>query len=180
MSTAALLTYPDFFKVAVSCSGNHDNRIYSRWWSEQHNGYQKQPKNQNKVYADYYRSLAKAGNSSYEAYAEYYEKLAEETAEAVEYKVGTNQELAKNLNGHLLLVHGDMDDNVSMSHSLRVIDALIKNHKRFDMLILPGQRHWFSDMDEYFFWKLADYFCEWLKGDCKRDEVNIKEMNNDN
>ena len=179
MSTAALLTYPDFFKVAVSCSGNHDNRIYSRWWSEQHNGYQKQPENQNKAYADYYRSLAKAGDASYEAYAEYYEKLAEEAAGAVEYKVGTNQELAKNLNGHLLLVHGDMDDNVSMSHSLRVADALIKSHKRFDMLILPGQRHWFSDMDEYFFWRLADYFCEWLKDDCKRGEVNIKEMNND-
>ena len=179
MSTAALLTYPDFFKVAVSCSGNHDNRIYSRWWSEQHNGYQKQPENPNKAYADYYRSLAKAGDTQYEAYADYYEKLAEEAAGAVEYKVGTNQELVKNLNGHLLLVHGDMDDNVSMSHSLRVVDALIKNHKRFDMLILPGQRHWFSDMDEYFFWRLADYFCEWLKGDCKRGEVNIREMNND-
>ena len=38
MSTAALLQYNDFFKVAVSCAGNHDNRIYNRWWSEQHHG----------------------------------------------------------------------------------------------------------------------------------------------
>ncbi len=38
MSTAAMLVYPDFFKVAVSSSGNHDNRIYNRYWSEQHNG----------------------------------------------------------------------------------------------------------------------------------------------
>ena len=38
MSTAAMLVYPDFFKVAVSSSGNHDNSVYNRWWSEKHNG----------------------------------------------------------------------------------------------------------------------------------------------
>ena len=38
MSTAAILAYPDFFKVAVSESGNHDNSIYNRWWSEKHQG----------------------------------------------------------------------------------------------------------------------------------------------
>lgn len=38
MSTAAMLVYPDFFKVAVSSSGNHDNSIYNRWWSEKHHG----------------------------------------------------------------------------------------------------------------------------------------------
>jgi len=38
MSTAALLVYPDFFKVAVSSSGNHTNDIYNRWWSETHHG----------------------------------------------------------------------------------------------------------------------------------------------
>ena len=38
MSTASLLVYPDFFKVAVSSSGNHENNIYNRWWSEKHHG----------------------------------------------------------------------------------------------------------------------------------------------
>ncbi|MBQ2142634.1 MAG: DPP IV N-terminal domain-containing protein, partial [Alistipes sp.] len=38
MSTAAILMYPDFFDVAVSCAGNHDNNIYNRWWSEKHHG----------------------------------------------------------------------------------------------------------------------------------------------
>jgi len=38
MSTAAMLTYPDFFKVAVSNAGNHENNIYNRWWSETHHG----------------------------------------------------------------------------------------------------------------------------------------------
>ncbi len=38
MSTAAMLVYPDFFKVAVSSAGNHQNDIYNRWWSETHHG----------------------------------------------------------------------------------------------------------------------------------------------
>ncbi len=38
MSTAAMLVYPDFFKVAVSSSGNHENNIYNNWWSEKHHG----------------------------------------------------------------------------------------------------------------------------------------------
>ena len=38
MSTAAICQYPDFYKAAVSCAGNHDNRIYNRWWSETHHG----------------------------------------------------------------------------------------------------------------------------------------------
>jgi dipeptidyl aminopeptidase/acylaminoacyl peptidase len=38
MSTAAMLVYPDFFKVAVSSSGNHNNDVYNRWWSEKHHG----------------------------------------------------------------------------------------------------------------------------------------------
>ncbi len=38
MTAAALLIYPDFFKVGVSSSGNHENNIYNRWWSEKHHG----------------------------------------------------------------------------------------------------------------------------------------------
>ena len=38
MSTAAMLVYPDFFDVAVSSSGNHNNDVYNLNWSEQHHG----------------------------------------------------------------------------------------------------------------------------------------------
>ena len=38
MSTAAMLVYPDFFKVAVSSSGNHENDVYNLNWSEKHHG----------------------------------------------------------------------------------------------------------------------------------------------
>ena len=145
MSTAAILTYPDFFKVAVSCAGNHDNRIYNRWWSEQHHGIE--------------------------------EKIAQGDTTFV-YHIETNQDLADNLKGHLLLVHGDKDNNVNPANTIRVVNALIRANKRFDMLFLPGQRHGFGDMNEYFFWRMADYYCEWLMGSSKRGEVDIKELNN--
>lgn len=146
MSTAAMLKYPDFFKAAVSCAGNHDNSIYNRWWSEQHHGITEK---------------VEAGDTTFV------------------YSIETNPEIASNLKGHLMLVHGDIDNNVHPANTIRVVNALIRANKRFDMLILPGQRHGFGDMNEYFFWRMADYYCEWLMGSSKRNEVNIKEMNND-
>ncbi len=38
MSAAAILVYPDFFKVAWSESGNHENNIYNAPWSEKNYG----------------------------------------------------------------------------------------------------------------------------------------------
>ncbi|GHH52383.1 dipeptidyl peptidase IV [[Pseudomonas] boreopolis] len=37
-STTAMLRYPDFFKVAWSESGNHDNRLYEDAWGEKYQG----------------------------------------------------------------------------------------------------------------------------------------------
>jgi dipeptidyl aminopeptidase/acylaminoacyl peptidase len=80
------------------------------------------------------------------------------------YKIATNPQIAKNLKGHLLLIHGDIDNNVHPGNTMRVVDALIRAGKRFDMLMLPQQRHAFGDMNEYFYWRLVDYFSEHLKG----------------
>ena len=146
MSTAAILKYPDFFKVAVSCAGNHDNSIYNRWWSEQHHGV--------------------------------LEKIDKGDTTFV-YSIKTNPEIAGNLKGHLMLVHGDIDNNVHPANTIRVVNALIRANKRFDMLILPGQRHGFGDMNEYFFWRMADYYAEWLIGDSERYKPDITQMNND-
>ncbi|SEP38303.1 Dipeptidyl aminopeptidase/acylaminoacyl peptidase [Niastella yeongjuensis] len=43
MSTAALCQYPDFYKVAISSSGNHDNNIYNLPFTEKYNGIKEQP-----------------------------------------------------------------------------------------------------------------------------------------
>ena len=147
MSTAAILKYPDFYKVAVSCAGNHDNSIYNRWWSEQHHGI--------------------------------LEEVSEKGDTSFVYRIDTNPQIAKNLKGHLLLVHGDIDNNVHPANTIRVVNALIRANKRFDMLLLPGQRHGFGDMNEYFFWRMADYFSEYLLGDSQREKTDIVQLNND-
>ncbi|HIE70487.1 MAG TPA: S9 family peptidase, partial [Planctomycetes bacterium] len=49
-------------------------------------------------------------------------------------KIATNAELAANLEGKLLLVHGEIDNNVHPAGTMRLVDALIKANKRFDML----------------------------------------------
>jgi dipeptidyl-peptidase-4 len=63
-----------------------------------------------------------------------------------------------------MLSTGDIDNNVSPSNTIRVVNALIKANKRFDLVLLPGQRHAYADMTEYFFWQKGDYFCKWLLG----------------
>jgi len=145
MSTAAMLVYPDFFKVAVSSAGNHENNIYNRWWSEQHHGV--------------LETISEKGDTTFK------------------YSIDKNSEVAKNLKGHLMLVTGDIDNNVHPGNTLRMVNALIRANKRFDMLMLPGQRHGFGDMTEYFFWRMGDYFTRHLIGD-SRNEVEIPQMNN--
>jgi dipeptidyl-peptidase 4 len=93
------------------------------------------------------------------------EKKAEAPKVKYEIKVPTNAELAANLKGHLLLVHGDMDNNVHPGNTLRLVDALIKANKRFDMLILPGKSHGFADEQPYFTQRMWDFFAEHLLSD---------------
>ena len=53
MTAASLLVYPDFFKVGVSSSGNHENNIYNRWWSESHHGVKETTDKEGKVHFEY-------------------------------------------------------------------------------------------------------------------------------
>jgi dipeptidyl aminopeptidase/acylaminoacyl peptidase len=52
-----------------------------------------------------------------------------------------NARLAATLTGKLFLVHGEMDDNVPMSQTMRLANALIRAGKDFDMLIVPSANH---------------------------------------
>jgi dipeptidyl-peptidase 4 len=150
MTAAALLLYPDFFKVGWSESGNHENNIYNNTWSEKHNGL----------------------------------KEVEDKDGAVhfEYSIDKNSEIAKNLKGHLMLVTGDIDNNVHPSNTYRLADALIKANKRFDFMVLPGQRHAYGPDADYVSWRRADYFCQHLLADYDQSvdmwELNREQQNN--
>ncbi len=144
MTAAALLIYPDFFKVGWSESGNHENNVYNNSWSEKHNGVKEVTDKDGKVH--------------------------------FEYQIDKNSEIAKNLKGHLMLVTGDIDNNVHPSNTYRLADALIKANKRFDFMILPGQRHGYGPDADYVVWRRADYFARYLLGDSDQD-IDMWELN---
>jgi predicted peptidase len=91
-----------------------------------------------------------------------------------EIKVPTTWELAKNLNNKLLIVHGDMDNNVHPANSIRLVNALIKENKRFDFMLMPGQAHGFGPYQPYFQQMLMEYFSEHLLGDKYRSSAEMK------
>lgn len=121
-SLGALLFHPDFYKVAVSSSGCHDNRMDKIWWNEQWMGYP-------------------VGS----AYAE-----------------SSNVDNAYRLQGKLLLILGELDDNVDPSSTMQVINQLIKANKNFDFLMVPGMKH--SLGGDYGEHKRRDFFVKNLLG----------------
>ncbi len=137
-SAHALLGFPDFYKVAVSSAGNHNQMGYLAGWGERYIG---MPEGDN-------------------------------------YAGQINASLAKNLKGKLLLIHGELDDNVHPSLTMQLVDALIAANKDFDLLIIPFTNHGFFDLrwgldgaerfvplsHPYFVRRRWDYFVTHLRG----------------
>jgi dipeptidyl aminopeptidase/acylaminoacyl peptidase len=144
MSAAAMLTYPDFYKAAFSSCGNHDNLIYNHSWGELHYGVKEVEK------------VIKTEEG--------------EKAETFwEPDITTNPEIAENLKGKLMLIHGEIDDNVHPANTFRLANALIKAGKRFDMMIFPGKKHAFGDYTRYIERMMWYFFAEHLKGDYRKN-----------
>lgn len=121
-SAGAVLLYPEFYKVAVSSSGCHDNRMDKIWWNEQWMGYPVGP----------------------------------------HYAASSNVTHAHRLEGKLLLILGELDDNVDPSSTLQFVDALITANKNFDFLFIPGMGH--SMGGEYGERRRRDFFVKHLLG----------------
>ncbi|MDR2498580.1 MAG: S9 family peptidase [Tannerellaceae bacterium] len=117
----ALLFHNDFYKVAVSFCGCHDNRMDKIWWNEQWMGY--------------------PVDSSYAA--------------------SSNVDNAALLKGKLLLINGELDDNVDPASTLQVVNALVNAGKNFDQYYLPSKGHSLGSAFEIR--QLQDYFVRHLK-----------------
>jgi dipeptidyl aminopeptidase/acylaminoacyl peptidase len=100
-STGALLFHPEFYKVAVSFAGCHDNRMDKMWWNEQWMGWPIGP----------------------------------------QYAQSSNVDHASRLQGKLLLLVGELDENVDPASTFQVANALIKANKTFDLFVFPGGEH---------------------------------------
>jgi dipeptidyl aminopeptidase/acylaminoacyl peptidase len=144
MSTAAILSQPDFFKVAVSSMGNHDNNVYNIFWSEVHHGVTAETRK------------VKVKNEDGEE--------VEEERTRFRSRIPSNAALAGNLEGRLLLIHGAIDNNVHPANTYRMAEGLIKEGKKFDMFMFPEARHGFGRYNSYFERMLWDYFAEHLLG----------------
>jgi dipeptidyl aminopeptidase/acylaminoacyl peptidase len=121
-STGAVLFHPDFYKVAVSGCGCHDNRMDKASWNEQWMGYPVGP----------------------------------------QYAASSNIDNAHRLRGKLLLIVGEMDNNVPPESTYRLCDALIKAGKDFDFVMVPGAGHGMGGA--YGQRRLQDFFVRHLQG----------------
>jgi dipeptidyl aminopeptidase/acylaminoacyl peptidase len=99
-STGAVLFHPEFYKVAVSSCGCHDNRLDKSSWNEAWMG----------LMGPHYVAQSNVTNA---------------------YK----------LQGHLLLIVGELDTNVPPESTMRVVDELIRAKKDFDLIVMPGLNH---------------------------------------
>jgi dipeptidyl aminopeptidase/acylaminoacyl peptidase len=126
-SLGALLFHSDFYKVAVSFVGCHDNRMDKIWWNEQWMGWPIGP----------------------------------------QYSASSNVDNAWRLQGRVLLVAAELDQNVDPSSTMQVVNALIKANKVFDLLVIPGGGHSAGrtgDHAEYGARKQYDFFVSHLLG----------------
>jgi dipeptidyl aminopeptidase/acylaminoacyl peptidase len=121
-STGAVLFHPEFYKVAVSSCGCHDNRMDKMWWNEQWMGY----------------------------------PIGEH------YAASSNVVNAHKLEGKLMLIVGELDDNVDPASTYQVVDALIKANKEHELIMVPGMGH--SSGGNYGEHKRRDYFVKHLLG----------------
>lgn len=121
-AAAALVFNSDFYDVAVSSCGCHDNRMDKIWWNEQFMGYPIGP----------------------------------------HYAASSNVENADRMGGNLMLILGEVDDNVDPASTMQFANALIKANKDFELVTIPGMGH--SSGGDFGERKRKDFFVKHLMG----------------
>ncbi len=120
-AAGALIFHSDFYDVAVSSCGCHDNRMDKIWWNEQWMG--------------------KIGPH---------------------YEASSNVVNAQQMEGKLMLILGEVDDNVDPASTMQLANALVKSNKDFELVVIPGANH--TSGGEYGERKRKDFFVRHLMG----------------
>ena len=96
-------------------------------------------------------------------YTERYMGLPQNNATG--YEVSSVMQYLEKIEGHLLLVHGLIDENVHFRHTARLINGLIAARKRYDLLLFPDERHMPRKADGrlYMEEQIVDYFKKHLQ-----------------
>ena len=175
MSAAAVLQKPynEFFKAAVASAGNHDNNIYGYTWAERYHGL--------KEVAAKTETAAKDSARTASA-PEIHTPAAPPPKKVVPPVKGeakrrrrrrrSSRSRCRPTRSWRPTSRADCCWSTARStttsipaNTLRLVDALIRANKRFDMLILPGKRHAFADYTPYFTQRMWEFFAEHLQGD---------------
>jgi dipeptidyl-peptidase-4 len=89
--------------------------------------------------------IASAGNHDQRGYSaawgERYQGLLEHRDDGDNFEREANAALAHALRGKLLLATGEMDENVHISHTMRLADELIAHNKDFELVVVPNANH---------------------------------------
>ena len=154
LTLRTIICMQEFFKVAVSFCGNHDNRGYNAGWGETYHGPLVVNEDSNVELHDNYESASN----------QYYAKnlvgkllLIHGTMDGASSRscgysglsdgcitfTGMSRCLryGQMITLLMLLTSGEMDENVHFSLSMKVANELIKENKDFDMLIVPNSDH---------------------------------------
>jgi dipeptidyl-peptidase 4 len=116
-------------------------------------------------HSDFFKvAVAFAGNHDDQIYHPIWgEKYIGMIGEA-DYHSHANGTYADRLNGKLLLIHGELDNNVHPYMNPRLVDALMAANKDFDLLIVPNADHQAYVYQAYWLRRRWDYFVRHLHG----------------
>jgi dipeptidyl-peptidase-4 len=132
----AILSRPQFYKVAISGAGVYD---YAAMYTGQFDNMIGPP-----VFAD-----STAARSA--------------TAEApVNWEKLDITRMAAKLQGRLLIAFADLDENVPAHQAMRLVEALTRAGKPYDLLYLPNRTH-AGKADGYYIKRIWDYFLDHLR-----------------
>jgi dipeptidyl aminopeptidase/acylaminoacyl peptidase len=137
-ATRAMLEFPDFFRVGVAGAP---------------------PSSQQNMYLDYHET-AMQGRPVYSDGSEIRPSPSEVPRN---YAALDGRQQANRLKGHLLLIMGELDENVMPGSPLQFMDALMKANKDFDLIYLPNQNHYFTG-NPYVTRRVWDYLVTELVG----------------
>jgi len=145
-SARGILTYPDFYKVAVSSAGPHNFQGF----------------------------YPVEGIFPLPDFGDGRSAAPDPTAVPLNYARLDMLPLAARLKGKLMLVYGDLDENALPAVTLQLADALAKANKRYDLLYLPNRDHNFFRTDAYYTQRMWDYFVEHLLGETPPADFRLK------
>jgi len=127
------------------------------------------------IHPEFYSvAVSSAGNHDHRMAKAWWPELYMGFPAGTNYDQQSNVLHADKLKGKLLLVHGNMDNNVNPASSMKMADALINANKDFELLLIPNCNHSTLYYNKYFLRKRWDFFMKNLKNSEIPKEYIIK------